>query len=181
MIDVLPPDTQRLTFRRFGAADVGPMHSYQSRDDYARFAWRGPRTREDCERAVAEHSGPRSWEHDGDAVRFAVSPRGSRELVGEIVLTLADAGSAQVEIGWVVHPDHAGKGYASEAARAALEFAFAALGAHRVFGRLDALNVSSAKVCERIGMRLEATLRESHFQLGEWRDELIYAILADEA
>ena len=180
MIAVLPPGTERLTFRRFDAADVGPMHSYQGREDYARYAWRGPRTRADCERAVARNSGLTPWGRDGDHVRFAVSPRGSRELAGEIVLTLTDAGSAQVEIGWGVHPDHAGKGYASEAARAALEFAFAELGAHRVSASLDALNVSSAKVCERIGMRLEATLRESHHQLGEWRDELVYAILADE-
>ena len=180
MIDVLPPETERLAFRRFDGADLEPMHSYQSREDYAQYAWRGPRTREECERTLAENSGMRPWGRDGDSVRFAVSPRGSRELVGEIVLTLTDAAAAQVEIGWVVHPDHAGRGIASEAARAAIEFAFAELGAHRVCASLDALNVSSAKVCERIGMRLEATLRASHRQLGEWRDELIYAILADE-
>lgn len=180
MIDVLPPQTERLAFRRFDAADVEPMYSYQSREDYAQYAWRGPRTRGDCERAVADNSGLRPWDRDGDHVRFAVSPRGSRELVGEIVLTLTDAGAAQVEIGWVVHPDHAGKGYASEAARAALEFAFAELGAHRVRASLDALNTGSAKVCERIGMRREATLRQSHRQLGQWRDELVYAVLADE-
>nr|KHD99105.1 acetyltransferase [Kocuria polaris] len=180
MIDVLPPETERLAFRRFDGEDLEPMHSYQSREDYAQYAWRGPRTREECERTLAENSGLRPWGRDGDSVRFAVSPRGSRELVGEIVLTLTDAAAAQVEIGWVVHPDHAGRGIASEAARAAIEFAFAELGAHRVCASLDALNVSSAKVCERIGMRLEATLRESHRQLGEWRDELIYAILADE-
>jgi len=180
MIDVLPPETERLAFRRFDGADLEPMHSYQSREDYAQYAWRGPRTREECERTLAENSGLRPWGRDGDSARFAVSPRGSRELVGEIVLTLTDAAAAQVEIGWVVHPDHAGRGIASEAARAAIEFAFAELGAHRVIASLDALNVSSAKVCERIGMRLEATLRESHRQLGEWRDELIYAILADE-
>ena len=68
-----------------------------------------------------------------------------------------------------------------EKAIAAIDACFERLDAHRVFARLDALNHSSIKVCERIGMRLEATLRESHRQLGEWRDELIYAILADEA
>lgn len=177
---MLPPETERLAFRRFDAADLDPMHSYQSREDYARYAWRGPRTREECARALAENSGIRPWGQDGDHVRFAVSPRGSRELAGEIVLTLMDAAAAQVEIGWVVHPDHAGRGIASEAARAAIEFAFSELGAHRVCASLDARNVSSAKVCERIGMRLEATLRESHHQLGEWRDELVYAILAGE-
>ena len=52
MIDVLPPETERLAFRRFDAADLDPMHSYQSREDYAQYAWRGPRTREECERLV---------------------------------------------------------------------------------------------------------------------------------
>jgi len=180
MIAMLPPETERLWFRRFTAADLEPMYSYQSREDYAQYAWRPPRTREECERAVADNSGLRPWGRDGDHVRFAVSPRGGHELLGEVVLTLNDAEAAQVEVGWVVHPDHAGKGYATEAARAAVGFAFAELGAHRVCASLDALNVSSAKVCERIGMRLEATLRESHRQLGEWRDELVYALLADE-
>lgn len=40
--------------------------------------------------------------------------------------------------------------------------------------------MASAKVCERVGMRQEATLRESHYQLGEWRDELVYAVLVSE-
>ncbi|MGK7222234.1 GNAT family N-acetyltransferase [Kocuria flava] len=180
MIDVLPPDTDRLSFRRFRAEDLDPMHSYQSREDYAQYAWRGPRSRADCERAIAENSGLRPWGRDGDHVRFAVTPRGSDELVGEIVMTLVDAHAAQVEIGWVVHPEHTGQGYASEAARAAIGFAFGPLGAHRVRASLDALNISSAKVCERLGMRLEATLRESHHQLGQWRDELVYAVLAEE-
>ena len=57
MIDVLPPETERLAFRRFDGADLEPMHSYQSREDYAQYAWRGPRTREECERTLAENSG----------------------------------------------------------------------------------------------------------------------------
>ena len=60
---------------------------------------------------------------------------------------------------------------------AAIDACFERLDAHRVFARLDALNHSSIKVCERIGMRREAELRESHLQLGEWRTELIYAAL----
>ena len=180
MKTVLPLRSQRLTFRRLTEADIEPMHSYQSREDYAVHAWRGPRNMDDVIGLAKDHAGEPRWSGDGDQIRLAVSPHDTDELAGEIVLTLADAEASQVEIGWALHPDHTGRGYAAEAARAAVEAAFQRLGAHRVFARLDSLNVASAKVCERIGMRHEATLRESHFQLGEWRDELIYAVLVSE-
>ena len=176
----LPLHSDRLRFRWPTDADIEPMHSYQSREDYAVFAWRAPRDLDHVVRTVEAHRGPRDWAHDGDSLRLALSPRDSEELVGEIALTLVDAQSAQVEIGWALHPDHTGRGYASEAAGTAVDLAFERLGAHRVFARLDSLNTASARVCERLGMRHEATLHESHRQLGEWRDELLYAVLESE-
>lgn len=176
--DLLPLETDRLFFRRFSEADLEAMHAYQSREDYAQHAWRGPRSWEHSERVIAEHRGPRAFLNDGDTIRYAFSAHDDPEgLYGEIVLTLVDAESRQIELGWVVSPDHAGHGYAGEAAIAAIDACFERLDAHRVFARLDALNHSSIKVCERIGMRREAELRESHLQLGEWRTELIYAAL----
>lgn len=176
----LPLHSDRLRFRWPTDADIEPMHSYQSREDYAMHAWREPRDMDHVIRTVEANREPGSWSSDGDSLRVAISPHDSDELVGEIVLTLVDAEAAQVEIGWALHPDHTGKGYAAEAARTAVDAAFEHLGAHRVFARLDSLNVASAKVCERVGMRQEATLRESHYQLGEWRDELVYAVLVSE-
>ena len=176
--DLLPLETERLFFRRFAEADLEAMHAYQSREDYAQHAWRGPRSWEHSQRVIAEHRGPRAFLSDGDTIRYAFCAHEDPDaLYGEIVLTLADAESRQIEMGWVVSPDHAGHGYAGEAAIAAIDACFERLDAHRVFARLDALNRSSIKVCERIGMRREAELRESHLQLGEWRTELIYAAL----
>ncbi|KAA9393987.1 GNAT family N-acetyltransferase [Kocuria coralli] len=180
MKDLLPLETERLYFRRFTEADLEEMHSYQSREDYAQHAWRGPRSWDHSYRVIAEHRGPRAFVGDGDSVRYAFSPKGGGELYGEIVLTLVDAESRQIEMGWVVNPEYTGQGIASEAASAAIRAAFERLDAHRVFARLDSLNTSSAKVCERLGMRQEALLKESHWQLDEWRDELIYGILSHE-
>ena len=58
--------------------------------------------------------------------------------------------------------------------------AFDELGAHRVMGRLDARNLASARVLERLGMRREGFLRENEFVKGEWTDEFVYAITEDE-
>jgi len=78
------------------------------------------------------------------------------------------------------HPDQQGRGYAAEAGRAVLELGFETFGLHRVYGSCDARNAASARLMERLGMRLEGTLRETEYVKGAWCDELIYAILADE-
>jgi RimJ/RimL family protein N-acetyltransferase len=87
--------------------------------------------------------------------------------------------NAQLEIGWVLHPDYQGRGLAAEAAGAVLHFAFETLGPHRVEAQLDARNAASARLCERLGMRLEATLREVEWDDG-WRDTTLYAVLRRE-
>ena len=61
-----------------------------------------------------------------------------------------------------------------------VDYAFTGLGAHRVVGRMDARNVASARVMERLGMRREAHLLENEYVKGEWTDEVIYAVLDTE-
>jgi RimJ/RimL family protein N-acetyltransferase len=86
----------------------------------------------------------------------------------------------QGEIGFVLHPDHQGKGYASEAARAMLRLGFEQLDLHRVIGRCEARNDASARLMERLGMRREGHLVENEWVKGEWQSELVFAMLAAE-
>lgn len=100
--------------------------------------------------------------------------------MGEVYLFLRSAEHRQLEIGWVLHPDHQGRGFAHEMAEATLQLAFGAGGAHRVFARIDPRNGPSKRLAERLGMRHEATLREAACFRGEWVDEDVYAVLASE-
>jgi RimJ/RimL family protein N-acetyltransferase len=84
------------------------------------------------------------------------------------------------EIGFVFHPDFHGQGYAAEASVELLRLGFEELGMHRIIGRLDHRNTGSAKLLERLGLRLEAHFVRNEFLKGEWTDELVYALLADE-
>jgi len=79
-----------------------------------------------------------------------------------------------------MHPDEWGKGYASEAARRVLAFAFEELDAHRVIAFCDAENRASERVMQKLGMRREAHMLQTRLLRGEWRDELLYAILDSE-
>jgi RimJ/RimL family protein N-acetyltransferase len=58
-----------------------------------------------------------------------------------------------VEVGWRLHPDHWGHGYASEAARASVEYGFEAGGLDEIVAFTTTINVRSQAVMERIGMR----------------------------
>ncbi|MGC9665997.1 GNAT family N-acetyltransferase [Planosporangium sp. 12N6] len=84
------------------------------------------------------------------------------------------------EIGYVLHPDFVGRGYATEAARALLSLGFDELGLHRVIARIDERNEASARVARRLGMRQEARLVHNELFTGEWSTELDFAMLADE-
>ena len=103
--------------------------------------------------------------------------RETGELVGDLSLLWASEVHKQGELGFMVHPRHQGRGYATEAARPLLRFAFEELGLHRVVGTLEARNSASARVLEKLGMRREGHLVENEWVKGEWQSELVYAIL----
>jgi RimJ/RimL family protein N-acetyltransferase len=66
---------------------------------------------------------------------------------------------------------------ALEAASALVGFGFDTLGLHRVWGKCDTLNSGSARVLEKLGMRLEGTTREHVWLHDHWRSSHEYGIL----
>jgi RimJ/RimL family protein N-acetyltransferase len=172
--------TARLELTSFDRADVEARHAYQGRSDVARYLYRAPLSREACATGIEKATASR-LDGDGSFLLFAVRKREDRRVMGEVILTAADIGAGQMEIGWVFNPDDGGQGHATEAARAVVEFAFARAGAHRVFARLDTENVRSVALCERIGFRREAHLVENdRLPDGTWGSEFVYAALAED-
>ncbi len=99
-------------------------------------------------------------------------------VVGDVGLCWTSDVHQQAEVGYSFHADSRGHGYATEAATVLVGLAFSGLGVHRVSGRIDARNLASAAVLERLGMRREAHLIENEFVKGEWTGEIVYAVLA---
>jgi RimJ/RimL family protein N-acetyltransferase len=154
------PETERLIVRRFEEGDFDALLSIQSRPDVARWLY---------------------WEARSPAeVRRSLEQKRIGELIGDGSICLRSREHRQGEIGFIIHPDHQGCGFATEAARALLELCFDDLDLHRVIGRLEARNTASAGVLERIGMRREGHLVENEFVKDEWQSELVYAILQRE-
>jgi RimJ/RimL family protein N-acetyltransferase len=172
-----PLETERLVLRPFTPDDFDALFAYQSRPDVTRYLYWGPRTEDEVRDALEKKLASTAIRAEDDVLSLAVVLKESDELVGDFILHWTSEEHQKAEIGYVIHPDHAGHGYATEAGRVLLRIAFQDLGLHRVVGSTDARNMASARVLEKLGMRNEAHLVENEFVKGEWQSELVYAIL----
>ncbi|MDZ5622973.1 GNAT family N-acetyltransferase [Nocardioides bizhenqiangii] len=91
---------------------------------------------------------------------WAIEPKAGGEPRGTALLvTLPDAEDGEVEIGWHLHPDSWGHGYATEAASAVLAHGFAA-GLPEILAVTHLGNRPSQRVCRRIGMRPQGVVEK---------------------
>lgn len=144
--------------RPFAEDDLDALHAMHSRPDVARFLYWGPRTREEVHAALEKKVKSSIIASEGDVLALAAVLRETGEVIGDFDLQWLSEEHGQGEIGFIVHPDHQGRGYATEACRVLLRLAFEDLKLHRVVGRLEARNTASARVLEKLGMRREAHL-----------------------
>ena len=175
-----PFETERLLLRPFEPGDVDAVRDVYGRDDVMRYLYEDPvdevGARELVERKIANAT----IDVDGGHVFLAAIEKTSGAFVGDGVIGIESVAHRLAELGFVVHPDHQGRGYATELGVELLRLGFEALGAHRVIGRTEARNAASARVLEKLGMRREAHLVENEWVKGEWQSELVFAMLEHE-
>lgn len=179
-----PIPTERLTLRLMTSADVDDVYAYQSREDVCRYLLFEPRTREKVIEKVDAFSKATTLAKDGDFLQLALELPATDDaparVIGDSFFRLSSVEESRGEIGWTMHPDFTGHGYASEAAREMLRIAFERMGLHRVIANLDPRNEASIALCLRLGMREEAYFVKDMWFKGEWADTGIYALLREE-
>ncbi|MGH9021031.1 MAG: GNAT family N-acetyltransferase [Acidimicrobiales bacterium] len=173
----LPIRTARLTLRALTPSDLDDHFALYSNPLVVRYLYPSPLTRDEAVESLGRRCRV-ELPQEGEWLNLAVERDG--EFLGEVGLSRVSLDHRGWEVGYVFAPSAAGHGYAAEATRAMVDLAFDELEAHRVTGHLDARNHRSAALLERLGLRREAHLRENEFVKGEWCDEVVYAVLADE-
>ncbi|KAJ1683018.1 hypothetical protein LUZ63_021768 [Rhynchospora breviuscula] len=154
------PGTDRLDLRPWTYADAPRVLSLYSTLDVVRWLGAGPprllRTVEEAEQRIAS-----DWDRSLVAPRgvWAVVPRETGVPAGSVLLVDLPGSGGEVEIGWHLHPDSWGHGYATEAARAVLEHGFAG-GLRTIWATTHLANERSQAVCRRLGMEDRGTTRE---------------------
>lgn len=170
--------TQRLLLRPFAEADADAIYALQSNARVLRY-WDSPPWT-DRERARAFIDTCRKMEQEGSGARFAIESRADRSFLGWCSLFRWNPVYRSLGVGYCFDEPAWGRGYATEAMRAVLHWAFGALDLNRVEAELDTRNAASARVLEKLGFQREGLRREDCIVEGEVSDSWIYGLLRKE-
>jgi RimJ/RimL family protein N-acetyltransferase len=141
-------ETERLIMRSYKAADLEPYYEMMADPDITRYLFPGtPMSRLDAWRSIAGMAG--HWILRGHG-QWALEEKETGEFVGRCGI-IEPEGWPDKEVGWVLHKKAWGKGYATEAAKAAVEHGFNHLRLERIISLIQSGNTPSVAVAERIG------------------------------
>ncbi len=155
------------------------MLAYQRDPRYLRLYPWTDRTKADA-RAFVEMFLDQQEERPRRRFQLGITLSEGGEVMGSCGIRRKTENEWEADIGYDLAPEHWGRGYATEAALAMVAFGFRELGLHRVSSWCIADNVASARVLERVGLRMEGRLRENEYFKGRWWDTLLYGMLEDE-
>jgi len=172
-----PVATDRLVIRTLDTKDKIAFYDYRSMPEVYKYqSWRPADLREvddfiSANAAIVPNTRD-TW------LQLAACLKNGR-LVGDIGIRFIDD-DFLVEIGFTLSPEFQGKGYASEAGRAVIDYLFDGLRKHRITASVDPDNAKSIKLLERLGFRKEAHFIKSYRLNEQWHDDCVYALLAEE-
>jgi [ribosomal protein S5]-alanine N-acetyltransferase len=170
--------TARLRLRPFGDADASDLFALHSNACVLRY-WDAPPW---SERARAGHfiTACRQMAREGTGARLAVDRARDGTFIGWCSLSRWNPGYRSASLGYCFADAAWGHGYATEAARALLRWAFDTLDLNRVQAETDTRNAASARVLEKLGFVREGTLREDCVVNGEVSDSWVYGLIRRE-
>ena len=147
-------ETSRLLLRPFNEGDVEALLSFRGDPEVMRFSIRGPETRTDIQTKYL----PRCWRrYSQDGLgQWAVLRKSDGICVGECGICVQEVDDEkEFELGYRMRRDCWGNGLATEAARACRDYGFKSAGLRRLISIIEAENVASIRVAEKMGMTLE--------------------------
>ena len=165
-------ETERLLLRPFRPADIDPYAEMCADSEVMEFlnATGSPISRADAWRQLAMYLG--HWELRGFGT-WAVEERGTGAFVGRVGLHFPE-GWPDRELGWTIARKFWGRGYASEAARAAIAHAFGTLGWTHLVSLIHPNNHRSARLAERLGYHVHGSAEVVGLRLIMYRLEAVH-------
>lgn len=164
--------TNRLLIREFEVQDWQAVYEYTSNPTVMKYIPEGVFNEAQAKKFVSENSGEQ-------AKYFPIILLSENIVIGHIVFHQY-FGDHTYEIGWVLNPNYFNNGYASEAAKAVLDYGFKEKKLHRIIASCQPENIPSYKVMEKIGMRREGYFKKCIPHNDDWWDEYYYSVLEEE-
>jgi ribosomal-protein-alanine N-acetyltransferase len=167
--------TARLALREFRPEDWADVLAYQNDSRYLAYTQWDERSESDVQALVDLFV---LWQHEDPRLRFqlAVTASGNAQVIGSCGIRRDATNLSYAELGYEVAATYSGQGLATEAAEALVQFGFSELGLNGITSRCIADNGASVAVLEKLGFRLESSMRANeHFKERSW-DTLVYAL-----
>lgn len=147
-------ETERLVLRQFRESDLDVYAQICADPEVMQYVGAGqPLTRAEAWRSIATILG--HWQLRGFGL-WAVETKAHPQMIGRIGCWQPE-GWPDFELGWLLGRDHWGQGYAIEAARSSLRYAFETLARPQIISLIKPGNQRSINVATRLGETLEGT------------------------
>ncbi len=169
--------TERTYLRYFLESDSADLYEYLSKEDIYEYEPGAPITRIEATRIAQDRANGKNF--------IAVIDRQTTKLIGHFSFFQSEPEYAKAfELGFIFNPLFQGKGYATEAGKAFIEYCFNVLKAHRITANCNPDNEKSWKLLERLGFVREGLLiKNIYFKKNEgkpiWLNTYIYGLVND--
>ncbi len=170
--------TTRLDLRPLAPGDTDALFALRADADVQRYGSHLPWTDRQAAIDYIDRDGREMAA--GAHVQLAIVRRADATVIGTCALHAMDPGCRRAEVGYALRVADWGRGFATEAVTALLDWGFAALALNRVEADIDPRNAASARTLERLGFTREGHLRERWIVGGEVSDSWLYGLLARE-
>src|SRR5687768_10656916 len=165
------------TLRELRKEDAPSLLAMLSTEEVSRFISPPPTTVEGFERFIA-------WTHRernaGNYACFAIVPAGMDTAIGIFQVRSLEPGFGTAEWGFAMGSEYWGSGIFAEGARLVLDFAFDVIGAHRLEARAATANGRGNGALRKLGAVREGVLRRSFLRNGQYYDQVLWGILAED-
>ena len=158
-------------------SDAPTLFASLTSEEVGRFITSPPSTLHGFERFIL-------WTHEqraaGHCVCFAVVPQGAEGPVGLFQIRRVQGDASVAEWGFILGSSFWGNGTFFAAAPLVIDFAFEVLGVHRLEARAAVLNGRGNNALRKLGAVQEALLRKSLDRSGDYLDQVLWSIVADD-
>jgi ribosomal-protein-alanine N-acetyltransferase len=168
-------ETERLLLRRMSTSDVAEVLALRSNPEVMKYI---PRPLITTTEEALEHIAMINDKIDtNEAINWAITIKGDPKFIGIIGFYRPKYEHFRIEIGYMLMPEHKGKGIVSEAIKTVVDYGFDQLGLHSIEALIDPENIGSARVLEKNNFVKEAHFKENEFYDGRFLDTVVYSIL----
>jgi RimJ/RimL family protein N-acetyltransferase len=170
-----PLTTERLNLRSITHRDDDAFMRIFSNPETMKYWSREPfESPEEARKMVQEEI---DWGESGKCANWGVAFPEGDALIGKVNLFNFEEQHCRAEVGYAFNPLHWNRGFATEAVRAVLDYAFGPLGLHRIEADVDPENLASLSLLKKFGFTREGYLHDRFMVHGVWHDSVVLGLL----